>query len=204
MSHRTPPPHAHTLSHAGTIAATAGAAAGTPPRAGRRARRGSVLVLILGGLALLSVVAVIYVTVGQSDRRTGATTRARDSVADTAQGVAIYLGGVIGDDALATFVDGTDPQLLNIYDPTQPGPVLLREAHDYASTDFTVETSESITLPARPHRRFNPAGSYDRIWAESTPDLRTPTDPWLAASEPTWLLGPSGSGSQRAPGRSAV
>lgn len=155
-----------------------------------RVRRGSVLVLILGSLALLSVVTIVYVTVGQADRRAGAVIAERQSVANVVEGVATYIArDVIGADALAVFTDGGDPQLASSSNPG--GAVLVREAFDYPATDYSLLTHLPGGQPAPPDRRFNPVGTYRDVPSIDAPDPRTPTDPWLASTEPTWLRSPS-------------
>ncbi len=149
-------------------------------------RRGSVLVLILGAIAMLAVVTVAYVTVGQTDRRTGAIVAARDRTGDTIQEVADYLARIIGDDALSVWFDGTDLQVPNTLNPGDPGPVLVREAWDAPSIDPLLM---SVPPAGRPDLRFNPVGSYDSVFAGNGPDPRFATDPWLSSSEPSWLEG---------------
>src|SRR4051812_29240555 len=82
----------------------AGMAAGGLPARG--VRRGTVLVLILGALALIAVLTIVYVAIGQGDRRTGEGVVQRQSVDSAAQHVGDYIAQVIADGALATHVDG--------------------------------------------------------------------------------------------------
>lgn len=194
----------------GLAGRAAGAAFGTAFGARRRraGRRGSVLVLILGSLAMLSVVTLVYVTVGQGDRRTSAVVTSRDNLRETVDRVSTYIArDVIGADALAVYADGVDPQLPpHPATPGLPGSILARESFDYPSTDPTMWSSRTpaSNLPVPAHRRFNPAGSFDSVWPTGdtqglTPppgvtlvgpgvrEWRTACDPWLASAEPSWL-----------------
>lgn len=153
-----------------------------------RTRRGSVLVLILGAVAMLAVVTVAYVTVGQADRRTGSVVTGRDKVREAIDSIVTYISrDVIGADVMATSVDGQDAQLPNPIDPTQPGPVLVRESHDAPSVDPALQTSFPNGTPVAPELRFNPVGTYQSVWQTSPTDPRFPSDPWLSSAEPVWL-----------------
>ncbi len=154
-----------------------------------RGRRGSVLVLILGAIAMLAVVTVAYVTVGASDRRTGSVVVGRDRVARTVDGIADYIArDVIGADALAVYPDGEDMQLPNLFSPGDPGPAYVREAWDAPLVD--PELRSVLADPVNDqHLRFNPAGTIERPWPGGGIDPRLPSDPWLSSPEPVWLEG---------------
>ena len=93
--------------------------AGTPAT-WRRTRRGSFLVIVVGTLALLAVVAVIYVTIGNQDARMKASLARHDKLQRVINdpnhsgggaanfdggGFAQYVAGIIGRDVLSTYYD---------------------------------------------------------------------------------------------------
>ncbi|MFM9996834.1 MAG: hypothetical protein ACKVU4_13665 [Phycisphaerales bacterium] len=192
---------------AGVLRALAGHAAGAVS-GGRRSpgrRRGSVLVLILGSLAMLSVVTLVYVTIGQGDRRTSAVVTSRDNLRETVDRVSAYIArDVIGPDALAVYADGVDPQRANPANPGQAGPILVRESFDYPSTDPTMLSGTGNSNAVAIARRFSAPGMFDSLPTGGFPlanpagvpvwptgpgqrEWRTPCDPWLASTEPAWL-----------------
>jgi hypothetical protein len=160
------------------------------PRAAFRAvRRGTVLILVLGVLALLAVITAVYVSLGQADRRTGETVKRSKANDEAADRVADYIAGVIGADALSTTIERPRPA-----GPTGAGqpPTMRREAFDYPYTDYAFR---SMFPPAqriqRDSYRFDPAGSIS-VWplADGTQtdlDPRNASDPFLASTEPTYL-----------------
>lgn len=145
-------------------------------RAGHGRRRGTVLVLVLGVLALVAVLTLAYVSVGQADRRTGATLIRTEAARSAAEQVADYIARVIGDAALAVYVDGETTGASG-----DVLPVLVRRAADHPWTDPALRS-----MPGNnPARRFNPTGSYDQLWSGSGADPRRPSSPYLAATFPT-------------------
>jgi hypothetical protein len=178
-------------------AAAVRAIAGTPAGlVAGRGRRGTVLVIVLGTLALIAVIAVVYAVVGQADRRASAAFVGSVRREEMPSLVRDYVADIVGRDALATYRDGAGD--------------LKREAFDYPLTDPYARSvvvgapgGGSPTVPAneRVAQTFDPAGSY---WSVSqfsgTPanvlargslgnvlELRVPADPWLAATQATNL-----------------
>ncbi|MBL8764029.1 MAG: hypothetical protein JNM07_07150 [Phycisphaerae bacterium] len=153
-------------------------------RAEGEGRRGSVLVLVVGVLALLAIIAVVYSAIGQADRRGSAAVARAKKLDDKAREVADYLAGVVGRDALALRYD---------YEKTDATgnkiPVVRREATDYPSTDPAMRSRPVAAAGSAAWRqqRFNPEGSAFEKWAVSPGDPRVPSDPFLASTEPTWL-----------------
>lgn len=139
----------------------------------RPARRGSVLVLILGAMAMLGVIIVTYAVVGQETRRTGAVTVRRDGIQDVTRTIGDYIAGVIADDVLATAVQTTD---------VNGDPILVREAWDYPFTDYAMRVDRT-TLGNDEHA-FNPVGTFSTTLSTSTREFRLSSDPWLASTEP--------------------
>lgn len=159
----------------GRAAAAVRGMAGTP--AGLvRSRRGTVLVLVLGALALISVITLVYATIGKADRRGSQVVAQKSSVHTTVSTIAEYIAGVIADGAMAVHVDGEDGA---------GNPSLVRTAADYPSTDPVRVSIGSGALLAR---AFDPTGSYDTLWTSSPLDPRVPSTPFLASSAPTALV----------------
>ncbi|MBL9001657.1 MAG: hypothetical protein JNK25_11025 [Phycisphaerae bacterium] len=140
-----------------------------------RARRGSFLVLVVGTLALLAVVMLVYVSVGNQDEHTRAALRQRDVLDDVPDQVARYLSEqIIGADALDTIYD--EKSFLSRRDdvPTLPGtdqePALWRELTDYGYTpwemvsgvDPATDLSYTSGTGANTTLVFSPTGGYVR------------------------------------------
>jgi hypothetical protein len=158
--------------------------AGQPLGLPARARRGTVLVLILGALALISVITLIYTAIGQADKRASTSTQVKADVSGTVTRIGDYFRGVIGDGTFTLNVDGVN-------DPTSNNavPVWVRPAFDYPFTD---PYRESIVLnpPANPNvdsKRFDPTGSFTLLFGSNLLDTRQPSTPFLASTEPTWI-----------------
>ncbi|MCC6284307.1 MAG: hypothetical protein IT439_03240 [Phycisphaerales bacterium] len=186
------------------------AAGGT--HAVRHGRRGSVLVLVLGTLALMSVLAVLFAAVGRSDKRTSAAADRRKlhygpSEATVPNQVRDYISGIVAADALATFAS---PEDLSATGQVRYG--LRRETIDFPSTDAAMLSSPQLGAPVRGDpavplgqvndRRFRPEGSFPALTTfETTGTLpasdprrdpvntltiswRSASDPWLATDQP--------------------
>lgn len=175
-------PEARTLSD---LAGTANAIVRTKEV---RTRRGTFLVLVVGTLALLSVIAIVYVTIGTQDTRVQTAAVRKEKVEDVPQRVGDYLANIIAQDRLATTYD--DASILG----PDGLPVMMREISDYPSTDPQVRSDlndpSGIADLRHASWRFDPAGRIDvQSWFNSS-EIRTavpPSDPWLAVSEPTWI-----------------
>ncbi len=148
-------------------------------------RRGTVLVLILGALALISVVTLVYVILGRGDSRNTAVVVEKSQVDAAVEGTKGYIADIIARSALAVFADG-------YLDPSNPviggAANLVHKQWDYPYTDpYRISVLSTNILDQ--YRRFDPTGSY----TEMTPDfagteLRRPYQPWLASTFPTDLL----------------
>lgn len=149
----------------------AGAAAGA-----RETRRGTVLVLVLGALALISVVTLVYASIGQGDRRASAVVVRKDNVNHVMDAVADRLMAIVGVDALATFVDGYRQN---------NSPITFREATDYPFTD--VYRRSALLGGVTVSQRFNPEGSFHDSVTTTNNDPRLPSDPFLATTLPEAL-----------------
>jgi len=178
---------------ASLIRSLAGAPAGfevlrTRPTA-RHARRGSFLVLVVGTLAVLSVFAIIYVTIGNQDARTQAAVAKRQRLDDVPIQFRDYVGSIIANDTVSTFYD--DSRFVRSGNGSVPE--LWREAMDYPFTGF-----ERRSNSTDPSTAFDPTGSFGFQSSVSGlpwtitggnpwPTAWQPSDPFLASSEPAWL-----------------
>ncbi len=165
-------------SGARVVRSLAGCAGGWEPR------RGSILVIVLGTLALLSVLTLVYVSQGRSDTRGSAIVVERDEVRRTARDVGDYLAGLVAIDALATAIDGASPT-------DGSNKLVIRETMDAPFTDPQAVSSPSGNTPVEV--LFDAVGDHRDGKARdgTTIDIASlrprPSDPWLASSEPTQL-----------------
>ena len=176
------------------------------PRPGPQ-RRGTVLLMVIGVLALLAIIAVVYATLGRSDRATSAALVRERRIEDRSSEIARYVQSVIAEGVFATV-----PQRAE-----NGAAVLKRKAYDFPWTDsnfLSIDAADrpdatavisriNVTggppMPALPDLftgtanilsidSFRPTGSVRRSWPSNVePDLRDFGTPFLAASEPTFL-----------------
>lgn len=155
-------------------------------------RRGSVLVLVIGILALLAILVVVYTAVGQADVRAGKSVVVKAQNEDQSRAVGNYISQIIGDNATATYFQKDaaigSAQVRRV----------TRQQSDYPSTDPVVRSVRTTTgLQAIPtdeewrSRRFTPTGTQRYYWwRDNDPrdqDPRISSDPWLASTEPVWI-----------------
>lgn len=153
--------------------------AGSP--AGVR-RKGSFLVIVVGTLALLSVFTILYVAIGNQDVRTRAAVLRRESLDDVPDQVRDYIAGIIANDVTAL---QTDPALVGRV--VANGLMFARETTDYPVTSWDARADVPTNATGNLHRAiFSPAGAYPAA-ADNATARWLPSDPWLAASAPTWL-----------------
>lgn len=161
-----------------TPAAALRAVAGSPSGL-YQTRRGSFMILVVGTLALLAVITLLYVGIGRSDR-SGAAAAVRSSNTEAVPGLAKdYMAQVIADSAVSMF---EPTAFLNVPDDQRE---FLRKTWDYPSTDWRLQTY--ITDPDDP-AYFTPTGG------------RTGTTPFLATNDPTWMNYNNGNPPTPAPG----
>lgn len=171
------------------------------PRHGPQ-RRGTVLLMVIGVLALLAIIAVVYATLGRSDRATSAALVRERRIEDRSAEIARYL-----QDTVASGVFATVPQRAE-----NGAAVFKRRAHDFPWTDpnmLSTGTANAADLSAAianlgllplpplyagaagaavPLDPFRPSGSVRRSWPSAVEvDLRDFGTPFLAATEPTFL-----------------
>jgi hypothetical protein len=150
---------------AGLLRVLAGTPAGTQVTTHRR---GSFLVLVVGTLALLAVITIVYVALGSQDSRTKASVQQRAQLDDVPAAVADYTAGVIARDLFSSTIDGSMVQFRSNSGPNG-GPVglaLKRETED---------------APGIVHRQGVPAASaadqrFQRMTSERDPAANDPVN----------------------------
>lgn len=174
--------HAHTQQH--THVRRGGPAA---------ARRGSILVLVVGVVALMAIIVVVYASVGQGDRRRAEALSKAAKLGDQSAAVGDYLAGVVARGAFKTQAEQRVPAT-----PPLP-PVRVRVAADYPSIDSSLvfdptDTANSGITDTNLQRalRYSPSGSVEAVWDTGSgqttgPDPRFPFDAFLAANQPSNL-----------------
>ncbi|MFO0860243.1 MAG: hypothetical protein U0570_06785 [Phycisphaerales bacterium] len=150
------------------------------PVIGRRplTRRGSFLVLVVGTLAMLSIIMIVYVAIGNSDKRTSVSIARRARSEEVVKQFADYVSQIVADDAVMMAPDASNGSAdgSTTY-PVRGGNLFVREAWDAPVTNWFANSTKSLsakganTLPDP--SIFRPAGIGD--------------DPWLASTTPTWL-----------------
>ncbi|MEA5614850.1 hypothetical protein, partial [Nodularia spumigena] len=142
-------------------------------------RPGSALIIVIGTLALISVFAAIYISVGQSDRRSASTIRERSDLSEITDAYADHIARTIAADRLDALLQPVDDQ--RQYQAPR------RIITDATWTDWT-QRSESNEL----WRLFNQTGGNQFPLPRNfnTDDPRVASDPWLAATRPTYLGDP--------------
>jgi len=144
------------------------------PRFG--ARPGSALLIVIGTLALVSVFAAIYISIGQSDARVARSVEQRLDTREIRDALGEHAAGVIAADRLDTTVERRDDGNA-VY--------LAREGVDLPYTDWTMRSASDDAWA-----RFNPPGRHTTGGPSAIEDHRVASDPWLAATEPTFLGNP--------------
>lgn len=160
----------------GVLRSLAGSTAGW-----RQTRRGSFLVIVVGTLALMSVLAVVYIAIGRSDSSQSQGLKKAAARDDVPMKFGDYLRGIVANDVLATTTVGEEPDAT---DKNSANALRIRqESNDYPFTKW--ERRTSANTPTLPNGLPNPA--YFTPWGEGD-------DPWIAANEPTFY-GPPATGS---------
>lgn len=141
-------------------------------------RRGSVLVLVVGVLALLAIIALVYATIGQGDRRSASALVTKSRIEDQSQAVSDYLAQVIADSTTAVAYRRQSP-----VDGSNRQDVRYHPLRDYPGVDPNM-----LSATAELYRKFDPTGTMKAPWGRNDPvDPRMAVTPWLAATTPTWL-----------------
>ncbi len=154
---------------------------------GAHERRGSALLIVIGTLALISVFAAIYVSIGRTDRRAATSIRTQKDLVDTSNSFGEYLSGVVGNDRLDAYVqlDGNTP----------PQAFGRRELTDAPYTDWT---KRSAVLPGFEYQLFTPEGGPSSLnGINLLDDNSVASDSWLASTTPVYLGNPGTQGVDR-------
>jgi hypothetical protein len=173
-------PVSHTLAtsapHQASDATRLRVLAGTP-----HSRRGSVLVLVVGVLALLAIIIVVYTSVGQADVRGGRALVNQARLDDQSRAMSEHIRSIVGEDATAVRVQ-------RVYTGQgAPSYYAVRETVDYPYTDPASRGVLTLGGVNPDSARFNPAGNITNAWTNAgSEDPRVTSDPYLATTEPTW------------------
>jgi hypothetical protein len=149
------------------------------------AERGSVLILVVGVLALIATVVIVYTTVGQTDKRSGSGTVRQARADGQVRAIAERLSQVI---ANGTFKVQAQADLAG------NRPVSVRVPMDYPGVDPLAVAVTQSALTAYTNRAgldqvaFRSSGSLPVSWAYAGTDPRMVSDPWLASSMPERLV----------------
>lgn len=173
-------------------------ASGASRRTPNSARRGTVLLMVLGVLALMAIIAVAYATLGRADRAESGSMVRKQRIEDQSTRIADYLAQTIADGTFATYVEPAYEAVPFVTTmPTgaaYPHFIVRQKAFDYPWTDRTMVSAPPAQTTAG-QTPFDPTGSYTNPWdgvGANTRDIREAGSPFLAASEPTfvnWLQG---------------
>ncbi|MBY0310814.1 MAG: hypothetical protein K2W85_01970 [Phycisphaerales bacterium] len=170
-------------------------------------RRGTVLLMVVGVLALLAIIAVVYATLGRADRSASATLVQQQRSDLQVATVADYFASVIAD---STFARYTEPNFFNPNSSNVPtavtGAYQFTRGYTYPWTDeyfvsipvdTTILSNSGVALPTQAnglaqYSRFNPTGDNPNFWRDASGnaqllDPREFGDPFLAASRPTYV-----------------
>ncbi len=148
-------------------------------------RPGSALLIVIGTLALIAVFAIVYLSIGRTDRRTASAVRSNKDQKNSSVAFGEYLSTWIGRDRLDAYpaYDGAG----NSFG--------LREVTDAPYTDWS-RRSESVLGDGSD--LFTVIGgpfSMGNLAADS--DFRVASDPWLASTTPVYLGHPGDLGLER-------
>lgn len=169
------------LAEPASLQAAAGSARHRVAGVRTQRRRGSFLVLVVGTLALIAIITIVFVALGSQDSRTRSAVQARERFDEVPPQVADYIAGIVGRDAVATRTDIVSNAINDgsLAVPKQ----LVRETTDAPGTRYDVRSF--VAAPSSESLRFNPEGTaptdVDTIDLLGVP----PSDPWLASSRPT-------------------
>lgn len=167
-------------------------------------RRGTILLLVLGALAMVLILTVVYAALGKGDRATGRAVNDNRQAREVVEQMGERLVGIIGDDLDDLVPDMAEARVLELVTPPLD-PVYRTETIDVPLTDFSKRsvldeaidpalagiTEEELSL-----LRFTPTGGHSTrtVWpatgvsvlgTEYPVDPRIAADPWLASTRPT-------------------
>lgn len=163
-------------SHHRRSSITIPAAAETAACAGTTRRRGSVIILVVGVLAVVAITAVTYVNIVSLDRKSAAAVSRRVNYQQQADAVMNHIRALIGADLFGEkIVTNSTPERLN---DSVVWPSRFEEG-DFSDMAFTNRTNPTFTGTLS---TLNPQAPGERVSVRQ--------DPWLASNEPLWLPNP--------------
>jgi hypothetical protein len=140
------------------------------------AQRGSALLIVIGTLALISVFAAVYISIGRTDRRAANAVKVRNDQQDTSFTFGEYFVSTIGADRLDSYTQ---------WDGLSATPFGRREVTDAPYTDWT---RRSEVVPGTESSLFSPIGGmYSLNGLSQANDRSVASDPWLASTTPVYL-----------------
>lgn len=161
---------------AAVLRTCAGVAAGW-----RSERRGTFLVLVVGVLALLSVIAIVYSAIGVGDRTRSAAVVKAQRLSQPPEEVRDWIASIIAGSTFNTTYEDRQTTGRTL-------PRLRRSATDYPWTEWNVVSSMlSPGYSNALHQLYTPAGGFDMDLPDWPQKQWLPGSPWLASTEPTWL-----------------
>tara|TARA_R110000868_G_scaffold241497_3_gene496631 strand:+ start:336230 stop:342148 length:5919 start_codon:yes stop_codon:yes gene_type:complete len=139
-------------------------------------RNGSAILIVVGTLALIAVFAAIYISIGQSDQRVARSIENKVEIETNANTIADHVLDVLAKDRLAFTTQRNGA-----------GVFAVRDAIDTTYTDWTMRSESNNEW-----EWFNPAGLHSSLGTQPglAQDFRVASDPWLAATSPTYLGNP--------------
>ncbi len=141
----------------------------------RPRRRGSFMVLVVGTLAMLSIIMIVYVSIGNADKRTSRSIARRDRSDEIIATFSDYAAQIIADDAVTMVPDSSNTKSDGTPSGLPSGDLFVREAWDAPTTKWVADSTfaSTLTTPTGLLKCFRPVGLGD--------------DPWLASTTPTWI-----------------
>lgn len=180
-----------------------------------RSRRGTVLLLVLGALALVLILSVVYAALGKGDRRTAGSVVERLDAQENVEGIGNHILDTLALDVFSLVPDVAMDEALTLLGENDP--IMRREVTDMPYTDFFHISVPSALFsdPDSAHQtgldaiRFRPYGSHsaevtwdgslvnssdaikdlveDYTNADIPIDPRVASDPFLASTRPVDL-----------------
>ncbi|MEM9661653.1 MAG: hypothetical protein AAF937_05020 [Planctomycetota bacterium] len=171
-------------------------------------RRGTILLLVLGALAMVLILTVVYAALGKGDRTTGRAANANRDANAVVGRFADQVVGVLRDDVFDAVPDLAEERLLAEIEPGFSVGELagvaryLTERTDKPVSDFSMLSVPSLSGATSANaaqlslRQFRPSGGHSTltVWPEDDVFARTylidprhAADPFLASTRPTDL-----------------
>ncbi|MEO1717568.1 MAG: hypothetical protein AAFR76_10695, partial [Planctomycetota bacterium] len=178
-------------------------------------RRGTILLLVLGALAMVLILTVVYAALGKGDRTTGRAVNANRGANEVVGRFADHVVGIVGTDIFDVVPDMAEQAVLEEIDPGAsfnelPGIArYMGERVDKPLTDFSMlsvpsAAGGSADAAQLSLRQFRPSGGHSTLTVWPADDVyeklyltdpRHAADPFLASTRPT-DLGPGSKSDQ--------